>query len=259
MDSDCREKASASTNLAHARTCRKRSRARSLHRSARRHSGTTADAAARAGRVLPKPCAAGPWPCRARSRRTGCDEANRDAEAASRSRPGMDPKESRPPLLPGGCGSRERAGSFPPRARWQDVRAIPGWGWPCRSRFWKCRCEAPASGPPTAAGSGGAHGESRAPGRPPADRPRLKLGWAGWSPAVGLEVLAPRYQGAGGIFCRESCWGETARACNFRSAALLSFPRSQEWLPSFGCGVPELGLRGAFLHRDRCYFRGNEP
>ena len=176
-----------------------------------------------------------------------------------RSRPGTDLRGSQPLLLRGGCASRGQARSLPLRARWQDAPTIRVWGWPCRSRFSRCRCGAPACDSPTGAGSGDAHDESRAPVLPPADPLRHKPGRAGWSQIVGLGVLAPRYQGAAGIFCRESCWSGIALGLQWsqrRTSLVSTLTRvvAIVWLRS-----ARAWFRGAYLHRDTCYFLGNEP
>ncbi len=68
------------------------------------------------------------------------------------------------------------------------VPAIPAWESPCRSRFWRCRCAAPASAPPIGAGSNGARGATRAPARQPAGRPARHPAPAGWSPVAAPEA-----------------------------------------------------------------------
>ena len=102
-------------------------------------------------------------------RRTACGAASPDAAAARQSRPGTDRPGSRPPLRRGGCGHRGPVGALPLQGPWPAAPASPASESPCRFRFWRCRCAAPASARPVGAGSGGARGESRAPARPPAD------------------------------------------------------------------------------------------
>ena len=75
-----------------------------------------------------------------RAHRTACAAASPDAAAARQSRPGTDRRESRRLLLRGGCGSRAPTGTHPLRGPWPAAQASPGWGSPCRFRFWRCRC-----------------------------------------------------------------------------------------------------------------------
>ena len=87
----------------------------------------------------------------------------------------------------GGCGHRAPVGALPRREPWPAAPASPAWESPCRFRFLRCRCAAPASAPPVGAGSGGAPGAVRAPARPPAIPPRRYSARAGWSPVAEPE------------------------------------------------------------------------
>ena len=96
--------------------------------------------------------------------------------------------ENRRPLpRRGGCGRRGPAGTRPRPEPRPAAPANPAWESPCRFRSSRCRCGAPACARPVGAGSGGARGESRAPGRPPAVRLRPKAGTGGLVTSCGAS------------------------------------------------------------------------
>ena len=144
------------------------------------------------------------------------------------------------------AGVANQLAHFHPQRRAPAAPANPASGSPCRFRFWRCRCAAPASGPPVGAGSDGAPGASRAPAQPPAARPRRCRAPAGWSPVAAPGAPAPQCRGVCGTFCKGSCWFGTASACSIHTAPLRVFPRSLKKSPFWMCGVPEQGLR---VHR----------
>ena len=115
------------------------------------------------------------------------------------------------------------------QGRRQPLQRAAVSGSPCRFRFSKYRCAAPACGRRVGAGSGGAPCGFRAPARQPAARPRPKPTGRGRPPVAGPAAQAPRCRGACGIFCKGSWWCGIEPSCSNRNARLRVFPRSPGW------------------------------
>ena len=167
----------------------------------------------------------GPWRYRAPIRTAASDAVNRDAEASTRSQPGMGRTKLPRPLPHAGCASPAPAAAYPLRGRRLAAPANPMLESPYHFQSSRCRCVVPASGLQAAAGSDDAPGESPVPVSQPATQPQPKLPLWASKPVVGLGVPAPQYREACDIFCKVSSTFCTAPNCRNHNVRLRVSPR----------------------------------